>query len=84
MVRAALNGALADVPTRIDPVFGVEVPLTCPDVPDVFLDPRNTWADPVAYDVQAARLATMFAENFASYADGASDEIRAAGPVAQG
>jgi phosphoenolpyruvate carboxykinase (ATP) len=84
MVRAALNGALADVPTRIDPIFGVEVPLTCPDVPDVFLDPRNTWADPVAYDAQAAKLAAMFAENFASYADGASAEIRAAGPVAKG
>ena len=84
MVRAALNGALADVPTRIDPIFRVEVPLTCPDVPDVFLDPRATWADPVAYDRRAARLAAMFADNFANYADGASDEIRAAGPVVRG
>jgi phosphoenolpyruvate carboxykinase (ATP) len=80
MVRAALNGGLADVPTRIDPVFRVEVPLTCPDVPDVFLDPKSTWADPVAYDRQAARLAAMFADNFEGYADGASPEIRAAGP----
>ena len=81
MVRAALSGDLADVPTRIDPVFRVEVPLTCPDVPDAFLDPRATWADPVAYDRQAARLAGMFADNFAAYADGASAEIRGAGPV---
>ena len=83
MVRAALGGALADVPTRIDPVFRVEVPLTCPEVPDVFLDPRATWADPVAYDRQAARLAQMFAANFADYADGVTAEIRAAGPVTE-
>ena len=81
MVRAALSGALADVPTRIDPVFRVEVPLTCPDVPDAFLDPRATWADPDAYDRQAARLARMFADNFAGYADGTSAPIREAGPV---
>ncbi len=53
MVRAALDGALADVPTRLDPNFGVAVPLSCPDVPASFLDPRATWADPAAYDAAA-------------------------------
>jgi phosphoenolpyruvate carboxykinase (ATP) len=81
MVRAALNGALATTETRIDPVFRVEVPLTCPDVPASFLDPRSTWADKEAYDRQAVALAAMFAANFASYADGVSDDIRDAGPV---
>jgi phosphoenolpyruvate carboxykinase (ATP) len=81
MVRAAINGSLATTGTRIDPVFGVEVPLTCPDVPASFLDPRSTWADKAAYDRQAAALAAMFAANFAAYADGVSDEIRDAGPV---
>jgi phosphoenolpyruvate carboxykinase (ATP) len=84
MVRAALDGGLTDVPTRIDPVFQVEVPLTCPGVPDTFLDPRDTWADPAAYDRQAARLAAMFADNFASYVDGVTDDIGAAGPVVPG
>ena len=80
MVRAALDGRLAKARTRIDPVFGFEVPLTCPDVPTEFLDPRATWADKVAYDRQALRLATMFAANFAAFADGTTDEIRTAGP----
>jgi len=80
MVRAALDGRLADVPMRHDPVFDIDVPTTCPDVPSSFLDPRATWADPAAYDAAAARLATMFADNFASYADGVTDDIRAAGP----
>jgi phosphoenolpyruvate carboxykinase (ATP) len=80
MVRAALGDRLATVGTRVDPVFGFEVPLTCPDVPPKFLDPRATWADKDAYDRQAARLAAMFAANFESFADGASAAVRAAGP----
>ena len=80
MVRAALDGRLADVATRTDPVFGFEVPVACPDVPTEFLDPRSTWADTEAYDRQATKLATMFAANFAAFADGTTPDVRAAGP----
>jgi phosphoenolpyruvate carboxykinase (ATP) len=80
MVRAALGGRLTDVATVTDPIFGVEVPIACPDVPADVLQPRATWQDRDAYDRQARALAVMFAENFSAYADGASDEIRAAGP----
>ncbi len=82
MVRAALSGALDDVPTRLDPNFGFAVPTSCPDVPAAFLDPRTTWPDPDAYDKAAHKLATMFSDNFAAYADGVSAEIAAAGPGA--
>jgi len=81
MVRAALDGRLAAVETRLDPTFRVAVPASCPDVPASFLDPRSTWADKEAYDRQAAELARMFADNFAAYADGVDDGIRDAGPV---
>jgi phosphoenolpyruvate carboxykinase (ATP) len=80
MVRAALDGSLDDVATVTDPIFGLEVPTTCPDVPDSFLSPRSTWPDPAAYDRQARTLAGMFADNFAAYADGADEDVRAAGP----
>jgi phosphoenolpyruvate carboxykinase (ATP) len=80
MVRAALDGRLDGVPTVTDPIFGVEVPRACPDVPAEFLQPRATWADPDAYDRQARALAHMFAENFATYADGVSPSVRKAGP----
>jgi phosphoenolpyruvate carboxykinase (ATP) len=80
IVRAALDGSLAKAPTRIDPTFGVEIPTTCPDVPDSVLEPRGTWADAASYDRQAERLAAMFAANFAAFADGVSDDIRGAGP----
>ncbi|MFP5342896.1 MAG: phosphoenolpyruvate carboxykinase (ATP) [Candidatus Limnocylindria bacterium] len=84
MVRAALSGALDDVEMRVDPTFRVEVPLTCPDVPASFLDPRSTWADGDAYDAAAARLAGMFADNFVEYADGVGEGIRSAGPIVRG
>jgi phosphoenolpyruvate carboxykinase (ATP) len=80
MVRAALEGRLDGVPTVTDPVFGVEVPTTCPDVPQSFLQPRSTWPDPDAYDRQARELAAMFSENIEQYVDGTTEAIRAAGP----
>lgn len=82
IVRAVLAGALADVPTRIDPIFGVAVPTACPDVPPEVLDPRSTWSDPRAYDAQARKLAAMFTANFKVFADDVSEDVQAAGPRA--
>jgi len=82
MVRAALNGDLANMPTVIDPVFRVAVPQAVPGVPTEVLTPRNTWPDPVAYDEAARRIAHMFQENFEAYAGGVSAAVRRAGPIA--
>ncbi len=82
LVSAALSGQLDDVPKRIDPVFGVKVPISCPDVPAEVLDPRGTWKEPARYDEQAARIAGMFRENFAQFADHVSESVRNAGPTA--
>jgi phosphoenolpyruvate carboxykinase (ATP) len=84
MVRAALQGKLHDVAYELDPVFGVQVPTTVPGVPDEVLRPRDTWADPDAYDAKARELARMFADNFEAYADGVPDEVRDAGPRIDG
>jgi phosphoenolpyruvate carboxykinase (ATP) len=81
MVRAALNGELEDVGTEIDPIFRVAVPRHVPGVPDEVLTPRGTWPDPAAYDQAARKLAVMFHDNFAKYADGVSDAISDAGPA---
>ena len=80
MVRAALSGQLDDVPTEIDPVFGVTVPTSCPGVPPTVLRPRDTWDDPAAYDAMAVLIAEMFDENFAQYADRMPASVRDAGP----
>jgi phosphoenolpyruvate carboxykinase (ATP) len=80
MLHAALDGKLDEVPTERDPVFGLEIPLECPDVPSEILNPRKTWPDAAAYDEQARKLAGMFKENFAKYESEVPEEVRSAGP----
>jgi len=80
MLDAAIQHRLDDVATRQDPAFGLHVPVACPGVPDGVLDPRGTWSDPQAYDVQAAKLAAMFESNFRRFEGRVREAVRAAGP----
>jgi phosphoenolpyruvate carboxykinase (ATP) len=82
MIRAILSGQLAEVETTPDPIFGVKVPNSCPDVPAEVLQPRNTWADKGAYDKQARDLARRFNENFEKYEAGVTEAVRAVAPKA--
>jgi phosphoenolpyruvate carboxykinase (ATP) len=80
MINAALGGELANVPYETDPVFNLQVPLECPDVPANVLRPRQAWKDQAAYDAQAAKLAAMFVENFKAFESSVGPEVKAAGP----
>jgi phosphoenolpyruvate carboxykinase (ATP) len=80
MVTAALSGQLDHVHYVTDPVFGLAVPAKVPGVPSDLLAPRTTWADPAAYDAQAAKLAEMFRKNFAGFASEVPAAVAAAGP----
>ena len=81
MVRAAVDGSLANVAYEVDAAFGFSIPKSCPDVPHEVLNPRNTWKDKAAYDKQAADLAAKFAENIKKF--DVPDHIRNAGPKKQ-
>jgi len=81
IVDAIHSGAAANAPTRTDPVFGFDVVTETPGVPSEILIPRNTWADPSAYDATADRLAGRFKANFETYADSCGPEVKAAGPA---
>jgi phosphoenolpyruvate carboxykinase (ATP) len=80
MVHAALNGLLKKVPTEVDPIFGLHMPLECPGVPDEVLNPRTTWADASAYDQKARELAALFAKNFEQFTAQAEPDVKAASP----
>jgi phosphoenolpyruvate carboxykinase (ATP) len=81
MLRAALEGELADVEFREDDLFGFRVPAHVPGIEDkTLLEPRSTWRDPEQYDVKARELAEMFSENFARRFGDVDESIRAAGP----
>ncbi|ACK71186.1 Phosphoenolpyruvate carboxykinase (ATP) [Gloeothece citriformis PCC 7424] len=80
MVSAALDGHLDTVEYTPHPIFKVLVPHHVHGVPNKILDPRNTWEDPEAYDLQAQELARRFAENFEQFKD-VPEDILAASPV---
>jgi phosphoenolpyruvate carboxykinase (ATP) len=70
IVDAIHAGLLNDVRTQIDPIFGLHVVTSCPNVPPQVLNPRQTWSDPAAYDETAHKLARLFAENYAQFEEG--------------
>ena len=63
IVRAIVEGKLLNVPTRPDPIFGLQIPVRVPEVPSEVLDPRRSWSDLLAYDREATKLKEMFEAN---------------------
>ncbi len=82
IVAAAVGGTLDHAKYVHNGTFNLDVPEACPGVPEAMLDPRASWADGVAYDAMASRLARMFVDNFAKFGDAFGD-IASAGPPAQ-
>jgi phosphoenolpyruvate carboxykinase (ATP) len=70
IVHSVLRGDLDNVRFEVDPIFGFEIPVSCPNVPSDVLFPRNTWADRDAYDAQAKKLQAMFEENYSKVVAG--------------
>jgi phosphoenolpyruvate carboxykinase (ATP) len=81
MVSAALNGEIDKVPIKHHDIFNLDMPSSCPGVPDEVLDPRNTWSDKDRYDAAAKRLAMLFIKNFEKFGNVSKDIIQA-GPKA--
>jgi phosphoenolpyruvate carboxykinase (ATP) len=80
LVHAALDGSLSGAAFTPDPIFGMLVPAAVPGVPSRLLRPRETWADPAAYDGRARDLAQRFRNNFQAYAAHVPEAVRQAGP----
>jgi phosphoenolpyruvate carboxykinase (ATP) len=80
LLNAALDGQLNNAKFKTDPIFGFEVPMTCPNVPDEVLDPGASWSDKKEYDRRYKDLAMRFKQNFAKFTDGTPQEVIDAGP----
>ncbi len=80
LINAAIEGRLDDVEYVQDPVFCLDVPTSCPDVPSEILMTRNTWKDKAAYDAKAKHLADLFTKNFKQYENFVSNQVYCAGP----
>jgi phosphoenolpyruvate carboxykinase (ATP) len=79
MVTGALSGNIDRVTVKHHAIFNLDMPRSCPGVPDEVLDPRNTWSDKDRYDAAARRLAALFVKNFEKFGN-VSKEIIEAGP----
>lgn len=82
MVQSALEGELNNVETIKDEIFGLEIPLHVPGVPDEVLQPNKTWDNQAAYEVKAKELAAKFRENFKKFSNVPAEIEEKGGPTA--
>lgn len=82
MITAALKGQLDAVAYENHEVFGIAIPMSCPEVPSEILNPKSTWENPELYDIKAVELAQKFNANFTKFAAFANEEILAGAPLA--
>ncbi|KIY21101.1 phosphoenolpyruvate carboxykinase (ATP) [Mesobacillus subterraneus] len=81
MVQAALEGELTNVETAKDEIFGLEIPLHVPGVPDDVLQPVKVWTDKEAYYTKANELAAQFRDNFKKFSNIPSEIEEKGGPT---
>jgi phosphoenolpyruvate carboxykinase (ATP) len=70
IIDAIHSGELHRAETVNDQIFGLEVPASCPGVPNEILQPAQTWSDAAEYEKTAKKLAGMFDENYGKYSGG--------------
>jgi len=80
LLNAALNGELDDAEYYEDPIFGFQVPKSCPGVPDSVLYPAQSWGSEEEYDRKYKQLAARFVDNFKKYAPDCPPEVLEGGP----
>ena len=81
LITAVLEEKLDMENSELFPVFNFRIPKHCAGVPDNMLNPANTWSDKNEFNTKAIALAKLFTDNFKKYAEGISNEIKAAGPT---
>lgn len=83
MINAALEGKLDNSDYITHPIFKLDIPTSCENVPSEVLNPRGTWSNKNLYDEKAKHLANQFHENFKQFKDQANQEILDGAPMKQ-
>jgi phosphoenolpyruvate carboxykinase (ATP) len=90
IIDAIHDGSLQDVEYATSPVFGLQVPTSCPNVPSDVLQPGTQWADTTEFSTTLQHLGALFVDNFKKYLGDAAahvgadlaERIRSGGPDA--
>jgi phosphoenolpyruvate carboxykinase (ATP) len=80
LLSAVLTGGLDQVEFYTDPVFGFEVPKTCPEVPEDVMFPSRSWQNETEYWKKYKQLASRFIDNMKKFETNTPSEVIAAGP----
>jgi phosphoenolpyruvate carboxykinase (ATP) len=75
IINGILNGELAQAEYKVLPVFGLNIPLSCKNVPAEMLDPQNSWSDKIKWLHAAEELARQFLSNFSKFKDCCDERI---------
>jgi phosphoenolpyruvate carboxykinase (ATP) len=80
LLDAALNNELEEVEYYTDSMFGFQVPMKCPNVPDDVLYPARSWQKEEDYWKKYKQLASRFVSNMKKFEDDIPQEVISAGP----
>jgi phosphoenolpyruvate carboxykinase (ATP) len=81
IIDAIHDGSLAKEQYETYPIFGLQIPKSCKDVPSEILNPEKTWLGTQAsYKATLEKLGSLFQDNFKTFEGGATPEILNAGP----
>ena len=69
IIDAIIDGSIDGARKAIIPVMNLEIPVALPNVSEGILDPRDTYEDPLDWEVKARDLAARYIKNFEQYCD---------------
>ena len=81
IIDAILDDSINQAPTKLIPIFNLEIPTQLPNVDTQILDPRDTYENAIQWENKALDLAQRFINNFEKYTDTVEGkELVSAGP----
>ncbi|OMJ26466.1 Phosphoenolpyruvate carboxykinase [ATP] [Smittium culicis] len=81
IIDAIHSGELENASYTTSPVFNLEIPTTCSNVPDAVLDPSKSWKPESGDYLESVRsLAKLFIKNFETFADQSTPDILESAP----
>lgn len=88
IIDAIHSGELLEAECQTTPMFNLQVPQTCTNVPPEILNPDTTWKDKDDFNATLKKLAEMYIKNFKKFEGGGgfvepevAERILAAGPT---